>query len=63
MTPDEERWSEALGVFQIYGDSALAHAEARIAALMREGDDAGMMRWFEIFERIKELRSGSENLQ
>jgi hypothetical protein len=59
MTPDQERWAEALAVLRMHGDGALAHAEARITTLMQEGDDAGMLRWFEIFERIEELQGAT----
>jgi hypothetical protein len=42
MTPEQERWAEALAVLKMYGDGAERLIADRIAALA--GDPAGVRR-------------------
>jgi hypothetical protein len=44
MTPNQERWAEALKIEQIHGDTAPAWVAQRIEALALEGDEAGVAR-------------------
>ncbi|MBB5698514.1 DUF6961 family protein [Sphingomonas yantingensis] len=55
MTPDEERWAEALMVERQHGDRAGEHIAERITALALAGDDAGVARWLEIAARLDAL--------
>lgn len=55
MTPDEERWAEALMVERQHGDTAGEHIAGRITALALAGDDAGVARWLEIAARLDAL--------
>lgn len=56
MTPDRERWAEALAIERHYGDAAHVHIAERICALAMEGDDAGVICWLEIADRLDRLR-------
>lgn len=56
MTPDQERWAEALKVEQIHGDSAPAFIVERIVTLAEEGDLDGIERWQQIAIRLDQLR-------
>ena len=55
MTPDEERWAEALMVERQHGDRAGEHSAERITALALAGVDAGVARWLEIAARLDAL--------
>ncbi|WP_315760757.1 DUF6961 family protein [Sphingomonas sp. Y38-1Y] len=55
MTPDEERWAEALMVERQHGDKAADHVAERITALALAGDDDGVARWLEIASRLDAL--------
>jgi hypothetical protein len=59
VTPDQERWAEALKVEQIHGDSAPAYVAERIRALALEGDLDGVERWQQIAIRLDHLRHPS----
>jgi hypothetical protein len=48
MTPDEERWAEAMVVHRQHGERAPLHVAERIGALALAGDDKGVQRWREI---------------
>uniref|UniRef100_UPI0035CB7C1D DUF6961 family protein n=1 Tax=uncultured Sphingomonas sp. TaxID=158754 RepID=UPI0035CB7C1D len=48
MTPEQERWAEALAVQRIYGDRAAQHAAERVAMLAASGDQDGVARWMAI---------------
>ncbi|GAA0326050.1 hypothetical protein GCM10009087_40460 [Sphingomonas oligophenolica] len=56
MTPDQERWAEALKVEEIHGDSAPVYIAERIGALAEEGDLEGVQRWQQIAIRLDQLR-------
>lgn len=58
MTADQERWAEALMVERQHGDSAAQFVEARIDALTRDGDQAGVERWRAIGARLFQLGHG-----
>jgi hypothetical protein len=59
VTPDQERWVEALKVEQIHGEHALVHVAERIGALALEGDLDGVERWQQIAIRLDQLRHPS----
>ncbi|MBW4331380.1 hypothetical protein KY084_10905 [Stakelama sp. CBK3Z-3] len=59
MTPDEERWAEALATQRIHGESGPAFIAERIGALALEGDEAGVARWKEIAQRFDQLGRGT----
>lgn len=56
MTPDEERWAEALWVLNTHGARAEAFVAERIADLADRFDLAGVARWEMIGHRIEQLR-------
>lgn len=55
MTPDEERWAEALAIERLHGDKAPVWVAERIGALARAGDTAGVARFKEIAARLVDL--------
>ena len=57
MTPNQERWAEALSVEEIHGDTAPAFIAERIGALALQGDEAGVERWRQIAARLDQLRN------
>lgn len=62
MTPDRERWAEALAIQRRFGELAPVHIARRIAALAVAGDAAGIARWRDISAKLRELtRSQSLN--
>jgi hypothetical protein len=54
MTGDQTYWSDANALIREHGKGALQHASERVSEFMHSGDDAEMLRWFEIHERIEE---------
>jgi hypothetical protein len=57
LTPERERYAEALAVERIHGDQAPAFIGDRVAALAKAGDHAGVQRWREIADRYDQLQS------
>ena len=55
MTPDQERWAEALMVLRQHGDFARVFVAERIGALAVQGDAAGIRRWKEIAAKLHQL--------
>jgi hypothetical protein len=55
MTPDQERWAEALAIQRLHGDRAVEFIVKRVATLAAEGDMAGVARWREIVGRLDQL--------
>jgi hypothetical protein len=55
MTPDQERWAEALAIDCQYGGDAPRHVAERIGALALEGDLAGLARWRQIAARLDQM--------
>ena len=59
MTPDEERWAEALAVQRRHGEGAPVFIAERIGTLALEGDLSGIRRWKEIAARRDALAAAS----
>lgn len=55
VSPDEERWAEALAVQLEYGDQAPVFVAERIGVLALQGDAAGIARWKDIATRLDAL--------
>ena len=55
MTPDEERWAEALMIERQHGVGAREHVAERLTQLALAGDDAGVARWLKIATRLDAL--------
>ena len=60
MTPDQERWAEALAVDRKHGARSSEFVAARIKALSDAGDTAGTRRWREIKARLARLVKESQ---
>lgn len=56
MTPDRERFAEALAIERLHGPDAPRWIAERIGALALAGDDAGVARFREIAIRLDRLR-------
>ena len=56
MTPDEERWAEALQVLKMCGAEAEMFVAERIATLIGTGDAAGIARWQEVGRRMMQVQ-------
>lgn len=57
MTPDEERWAEALAIERWKGPNAAAYIAERIATLGAAGDLAGVERFVAIRTRFEQLQA------
>jgi hypothetical protein len=57
VTPDEERWAEALAIERMFGEAAPAWIAGRIGALALAGDAAGVQRFTAIAQRLEALRT------
>ena len=55
MTPDQERWAEALAVEKQHGSDAPRWIAERIGALASAGDTVGIERFREIAARLDQL--------
>lgn len=55
MTPDQERWAEALAIERMHGADATRWIAGRIAALPEQGDIEGVERFREIAARMERL--------
>lgn len=62
VTPEQERWAEALAIERRFGAQATEHIAERVTALAAAGDDAGIARWIAIADRFDQLRDGPEGL-
>lgn len=58
LTPDQERWAEALAVERQHGEDAPRFIAERIGALALAGDLEGIERWKEIAAQLDMLRDG-----
>lgn len=56
VTPEQERWAEALAIERRFGEQATQHIAERVTALAVAGDDAGVARWIAIADRFDQLR-------
>lgn len=61
MTPDQERWAEALAIERQHGAMAPMWIAERIGALALAGDFAGVARFHEIAVRYQQLLAGNEH--
>lgn len=55
LTPDQERYAEASAIYRQHGDGARVWVAARIGALARLNDQAGIRRMTEIAARLDEI--------
>lgn len=55
MTPEEERWAEALAIERIHGVAGPAWIATRAGELAMAGDAAGVRRFRQIAERYELL--------
>jgi hypothetical protein len=60
MTPDQERWAEALAIERQHGAMAPMWIAERIGALALAGDSAGVARFREIAAKYEQLLAGKE---
>jgi protein-disulfide isomerase-like protein with CxxC motif len=60
LTPEQERWAEALAIERLHGEGAPRWIAERIGTLALAGDDAGVERFREIAARLDQLRAGRE---
>lgn len=58
MTPEKERWAEALAVDRQHGDKAFDFVARRVQELALRGDEAGMARWLETAGHLDALTPG-----
>lgn len=58
MTPEQERWAEALAIERQHGDAAPFWIADRIGALALAGDFAGIKRFREIAALLEQLQRG-----
>ncbi|WP_242095378.1 hypothetical protein [Sphingomonas sp. CROZ-RG-20F-R02-07] len=56
MTPDQERYAEALAIEWMHGEDALRWVAERVGALALAGDERGVRRFIEIAHRLEHLR-------
>jgi len=61
MTPDEERWAEALAIERIHAEDAPVWIAERIGALALAGDDAGVQRLKQIAARLDQMVGGARH--
>lgn len=59
MTPEQERWAEAIAIQWLHGEFAPLHVAERIGALAITGDSAGIARWKAIAARLDQLLKGN----
>ena len=57
MTPDQERWAEALAIEKMHGDQAPMWIAERLGGLALAGEYAGVERMMEIAAKLDELRA------
>lgn len=60
MTPDQERYAEALTIERMHGADAPRWIAERIGSLALAGDEAGVLRFVEIARRLDELMRAPE---
>ncbi|WP_334656703.1 DUF6961 family protein [Sphingomonas panaciterrae] len=56
--PDQERWAEAWQIHRWKGEEAPLFVAERIGALALADDQAGVIRFKEIAERLDQIRRG-----
>lgn len=55
MSPQQERWAEAMMVERQHGEDAPCFIAERIGALAVQGDFDGVARWKAVAERLDQL--------
>ena len=55
LTPDQERWAEAIAIYRQHGTKAGLWLAGRVEELARAGDAAGVTRFLEIATRLDQL--------
>lgn len=58
MTPEQERWAEALALERIYGTDAPLFVATRVGALLEAGDMAGVERFRQIATCMNQMLEG-----
>ncbi|RYD65563.1 MAG: hypothetical protein EOP58_07215 [Sphingomonadales bacterium] len=61
MTPDQERWAEALAVERLHGARAPVWIAERIGALALAGDTAGVARFRQIAAKLESIQRASRD--
>jgi hypothetical protein len=61
MTPDQERWAEALAVERLHGARAPVWIAERIGALALAGDTAGVARFRQIAAKLGSIQRASRD--
>lgn len=56
MTPDQERWAEALAIERLHGERAALWIAERIGALALAGDADGVARFKQIAVKLEALQ-------
>lgn len=56
MTPDQERWAEALAIERLHGERAALWIAERIGALALAGDADGVVRFKQIAAKLETLQ-------
>jgi hypothetical protein len=56
VSPEQERWAEALAIDRMHADQAEAFIAERVGALAISGDSHGIARWKAISRRLDQLR-------
>jgi hypothetical protein len=59
MTPDQERWAEALAIQRMHGGDAPRWIAERIGFLASAGDEAGVLRFRDLATRLDQLLAAS----
>lgn len=59
ITPEQERWAEALAVHRRHGAQAPLFVAERLGALALAEEYAGVERWMQIAQRVDALRAGA----
>lgn len=59
LTPEQERWAEAIAIERMRGEDAVPWVNERIDALLRQGGLEGAERFIQIRERLAILGRGA----
>lgn len=63
LTPEQERWAEALAVERAHGEGTPAFIADRVRALALQGDGNGVQRWRDIAAKFDELQAARLTIQ
>lgn len=56
MSPEQEKWAEALAIERRWGPKACEFIAERVTTLALAGDDAGVARWITIADHFDRLQ-------